>query len=192
MVSRKSKRPDLAVVVLTLAGQHGWPAVTPTKLAKAAQISATDAAAYLGSPSQTMQALANYVSHTAAAQYHHDKRNSAREALFEILMLRFDVLQAHRAGFLELYKAARRHPRLAAAIAQAIYPQLASTLRSAHIEASSPWSRILALGLGAIYGGTLCIWRRDDSPDLAKTMSALDRYLRWAERLSHLLHRRQH
>lgn len=176
--------------LLNLAGKSGWAAVTPTKLAIAAKITEQAAATFLTTPTQTMRAIADFVTAAAAQNYRHDKRGSTREALFEILMLRFDVLQRHRAGFLALQQAARRDPRLTAALAQAIYPQCDAILRLAQITAEPPINLLQQAGLGAIYGAALCVWKRDDSPDLAKTMAALDRQLRRTEQLMRFMNRR--
>lgn len=177
--------------LLNLAGKSGWGAVTPAELAKAAKITEKTAAEFLATPAQTMRALADFVTAAVTQAYRHDKRSSSREALFEILMLRFDVLQRYRAGFLALQQAARCDPRLTAALAQAIYPQCATVLRLAQISIKPPTSVIYRAGLGLIYGTVLCVWKRDDSPDLAKTMAALDRQLRRTEQFIHFVNQRR-
>ncbi|MGB4101761.1 MAG: hypothetical protein WBK91_07655 [Alphaproteobacteria bacterium] len=190
MIAKHNKTASLVTAALTLAGKQGWTAVTPTSLAKTAKTTTKEAAAFLASPAQTMRAIADHVTTTAQRDYRHDPRNSPREALFEILMLRVDVLQRHRAGFLALHDAARHDPRLATAIAQALYPQTGALLRAAHMTTGAPESIMIRAGLSLIYGATLCVWRRDATPDMAKTMATLDRNLHRAENLMRFMERR--
>lgn len=190
MARKQNKTTPLVVAVLTLAGKYGWTAVTPAKLAKAAKVTAKEAAAFMASSAHSMHAIADFVTEAAQRDYRHDPRNSSREALFEILMLRFDVLQNHRAGFLAIHDAARRDPRLAAAITQALYPQCEAVIRLARIKTETLPAFLIRAGLAIVYGITLCTWRRDDSSDLAKTMATLDRQLRRVENLMRFLNHR--
>lgn len=190
MARKQNDNARQVIALLTLAGRHGWHAVTPAKFAKAAGITAKAATAFLADPAQTMRTIADYVTAAAQQDYRHDPRNTPREALFEILMLRFDIVQRHHAGFLALHSAARRDPRLTAMIVQALYSQGDAILSSARIKVDLPQALLVRIGLAGITGATLCVWRRDDSPDLAKTMAALDRQLRRAEQLMRWVDRR--
>ena len=56
-------------------------------------------------------------------------------------------------------------------------------LEAAGIPANGPRGAVIALGLAGIYLYTLRIWVGDNSPDMGKTMAALDRALDRAEGL---------
>lgn len=182
----------IVTAALTLAGAQGWTSLSPATLAKTAKVKPAEAAAFLENLPRAMCRIAAYVTVEAHRSYRHDPRNTPREALFDLLMQRFDVLQRHRAGFVALERAARRKPSLAAAIMAALSQQSPDLLRTAHIENSAPRGTMQRAGLGLIYLAALRVWLRDDSPDLAHTMKALDRALAWAERLMELTTRQTH
>ena len=57
-------------------------------------------------------------------------------------------------------------------------------LEAAGISASGPFGLLRTKGLLAVWLAALRVWLADDSNDLSRTMAALDRYLRRAERLA--------
>jgi ubiquinone biosynthesis protein COQ9 len=96
-------------------------------------------------------------------------------------MQRFDALQGYLAGMLSLIRTTQRRPCLALALTRAVQHELHTVLAAVPvIGAPKPWQR---LGLLAIYSATMLVWQRDDSPDLARTMAALDGHLRRTELL---------
>ena len=170
MKSKAGKQWVMIEAVLTLAADHGWDGVTANRLAKKTRTPLTASATFLDDPTRLMCMIAEYITANAHDGYKHDPRNNPREALFELMMLRFDILQRHRGGILALHRAARSDPRLLTAMLCAVHAQLAVILKTA-IEA----------GLGTVYTLAFCVWRNDGSADLAPTMAALDRGLRRAE-----------
>jgi hypothetical protein len=107
----------------------------------------------------------------------------ARDRLFEIVMRRVDVLQAHREGVLTLLRHLPTDPCLAALLAAASLRSAGWMLEGAGIAATGPRGRLRAKGLLVVWGATVNAWRRDTSDDLAQTMPALDRALQRAEQV---------
>ena len=60
-------------------------------------------------------------------------------------------------------------------------------LETAEISTSGPNGCLTVKGLVALWFATLRIWEGDESEDMARTMAALDKNLRRAERLSSML-----
>ena len=66
---------------------------------------------------------------------------------------------------------------------------MAWMLEAAGIESSSAAGYLRTKGLAAVWLRTLRVWGKDDTPDMARTMAALDADLRRAEPLGRGLHR---
>ena len=66
---------------------------------------------------------------------------------------------------------------------------MARVLEAAGLRASGPFDLFQAKGLALVYADAFRVWVRDDSPDQARTMAALDRGLRRAEKTVRLLRR---
>lgn len=184
---RRDKRTDrdpddllIAHAALIVLGQKGWGALTTETLAKTAKIAPAIAQEFLKSPCHTLHKLTDYITHENLDHYRHDATASPRDSLFDILMIRFDVLQKYRAGILALSREARTNPKLAAALTNAMAAPITALLQATQITPITPLHK---LGLAAIYATTLWVWQRDDTTDCARTMAALDGHLRRTEKL---------
>ena len=57
-------------------------------------------------------------------------------------------------------------------------------LEAAGLQTTGLKGAVRVAGLSGLYIKTLWVWRDDDSPDMAKTMAALDKNLTRAERMA--------
>ena len=107
---------------------------------------------------------------------------SPRERLFDMLMRRFDVLQQHRGGVIALLRALPTDPALGVMLADATSRSMRWMLEGAGLDAGGFRGVLRVNGLMGVWGYAVRAWERDDSPDLAGTMAALDRALDWVAR----------
>lgn len=183
-IKTKLSLPDrIAHATLKIAAR-GWAHVTPAALAKAAPCTMAEATGFLRQPCHTMRALANFITRKTLQDYTPDNQATPRDALFELLMLRFDVLQSYRAGVLAMIEASRHDPKLAVALAAAQPPQWQAMLQATQLRQTTP---LHYAGLGVVYALALQAWHYDTSSDLTKTMAALDKQLNRVEQLCRLL-----
>lgn len=103
-----------------------------------------------------------------------------RDELFDMLMRRIDVLQAHRAGVLALFRHLPFDPGTAALLGAASLRSMAWLLDAAGAGGGLA-GPLRAKGLLAVWLWTVRAWQKDESPDLAATMAALDQALSRAE-----------
>jgi hypothetical protein len=103
-----------------------------------------------------------------------------RDALFDMLMRRIDVLQANRAGMLALLRVLPFDPMTATMLGSASLRSMAWLLDAAG-AGSGPTALLRAKGLLAVWLWTVRAWQRDETADLAPTMAALDQALARAE-----------
>ncbi len=121
-----------------------------------------------------------------------DGDDTPRDRLFEIMMRRFDVLNAHREGYRAVIAGTMRDPSAAPLALCRLRRSLSMILAAAGISPDGLIGLLRIKGLAAVGAYTLRAWVKDDSVDLAKTMAALDRALAQAERLAGFsLHRRR-
>lgn len=111
------------------------------------------------------------------------KEGPHRDRLFDLLMRRFDVLQAHRAGVLALLRAIPTDPKLALFLSMATARSMRWMLDAADISTAGMLGRLRCKGLVGVWLAGVRAWRDDDSEDLSGTMAALDRALGRAEQV---------
>ena len=100
-----------------------------------------------------------------------------RERLFDMVMRRVDVLQAHRDGVLALMSALPTEPGLSLLLYGATLRSMNWLLGGAGVPAAGVQGALRTHGLMAVWLATLRAWRTDDSTELSATMAALDRAL---------------
>ncbi len=102
---------------------------------------------------------------------------SPRERLFDMVMSRFDALQQHRAGILQLLRALRTDPATSLLLYGATLRSMKWLLDGAGIPSSGIVGGLRVHGLLALWLYALRAWEGDESPDLSATMAAVDRGL---------------
>lgn len=100
-----------------------------------------------------------------------------RERLFDILMNRFEALQAHRDGVLSLLGALRTDPATSLLLYGGTLRSMKWLLEGAGVPATGISGTLRVHGLLALWLYALRTWEQDDSPDLSGTMAAVDRGL---------------
>jgi AcrR family transcriptional regulator len=110
------------------------------------------------------------------------REEAPRERLFDVLFARFEALSPYREGLRGLAAGARRDPFLALALNRIVVTSMAWMLTAAGIPATGAIGAARAQGLAIVWARVMRVWLDDDDPGLARTMAALDRRLREAER----------
>jgi AcrR family transcriptional regulator len=106
-----------------------------------------------------------------------------RDRLFDLLMRRFDALQSYKAALDVLRRELPGDPVTALCAGNWLLRSMRWMLEAADI-ATDGVRGTLAVRLAAMaYLSTMRVWRNDDSPDLGRTMAALDARLRRIERV---------
>ena len=104
-----------------------------------------------------------------------------RDQLFDIVMRRIDVLQAHRAGINALLRALPFDPAAALILASASLSSMSWLLQGAGVSTGGIKGTLRAKAMLAVWLWTVRAWQKDTSEDLSATMAALDQALTRAE-----------
>lgn len=115
-----------------------------------------------------------------------DPEETARDRLFDVLMRRYDALRGHRAALAAIRRAATRDPLLAFELGPALRRSMAAMLEAASLASDGLIGVLRQNGLLAIDYAVSRVFDRDETPDLSRTMAALDGRLKTAERWAQL------
>jgi AcrR family transcriptional regulator len=105
-----------------------------------------------------------------------------RDRLFDLLMRRFDALHPHKPALDVLRRELLGEPLTALCAGASLLRSMRWMLEAADIPTSGARGAVAVKLAAAAYLSAMRVWQRDDSPDLARTMAALDARLRRIER----------
>lgn len=175
---------------LELAAERGWRAISLSDIAAAAKVPLSQLYAIYPTKTAILDAFERELdAQVLVAAEKEAPEGSARDRLFDVLMLRFDALEPYRKAVKAILIGARRDPLLVLASLGQFMRSMAIMLEAAGISSAGVPGAIRAQGLAAIYLATLRVWLEDESEDKAKTMAALDSRLRRAESWAWVLDR---
>jgi ubiquinone biosynthesis protein COQ9 len=175
----------LIAAAFTQAAELGWRHVTVVGAAREAGLPLPRARARFPSRAALLLRFGRIADQAALAEL--PGEGSVRDQLFDLVMRRIDVLQAHRAGVLALLHALPHEPSTAVLLACATKRSLRWLAQSAGVELTGLRGELKLRGLLAIWLWTLRAWQRDDTADLSATMAALDAALNRAEQAARWL-----
>ncbi len=182
----------LIAAALDLAAARGWRSLSLLEIAQAAGEPLAKIYPVASSKGELLDLFARRIDAAVLSEEEPEEEfagTSPRDRLFDVMMRRFDALQPHKAAIGNIVYDQLRDP----AAALGSLPQLARSMRwmleAAGIDGSGLAGAARVQGLIGIYLASLRVWLGDDSPDMTKTMAALDGYLRRIEALAGRLSR---
>jgi hypothetical protein len=178
---------DAAVVaaVFAQAGERGWARVSVAEAVRAAGLDLARARARFPTKLFALMrfgSLADQAALTGATT-----EGPVKDRLFDMIMRRFDVLQAHRIGVLAVLDAAKFDPALGLILTRLSTRSMGWLLEGAGISAAGLRGLLRTKGLLGVWLYAVRAWGQDDSADLASTMTAVDKALDRAGELARYL-----
>lgn len=179
MLDETTPKGRLIAAAMKLAAERPWKEISLIEIADAAGMTLADVRADFDGKSAIVRGLVRAVDDALLKDAKRPLAGDGkRDALFEVIMARFDLLAAHKPAIRSIMKDAD----LDFAMFSSALSSQQWMLAAAGIDASGPGGAVRALGLASVYASVFNIWLDDEDPGMARTMAALDRRLRRGER----------
>jgi ubiquinone biosynthesis protein COQ9 len=184
MLDQTTRKGRILAAALSCAAGKSWAEVTLSDIAEAAKLPLAEFRDEFTSKTEIIAALVRAVDDEVLKRAAKPgESQEKRDALFDIVMTRFDVLGPHKAALKSIHASGPADFALAG-------PFLSSQhwmLEAAGIATDGPTGALRVAGLGLAYASVFRTWLEDDDPGLARTMAALDRALARGQRWSGFL-----
>lgn len=178
-------RGKIINAALACAADTRWQDISLATIADAAGLSLSQLHGQFPSKTAIVAAIVDQTTTTVVAGTDPSASDeSPHDRVLDAILRRFDALEANRAAITSILRDMPFDPVRTLCLVPSFLDSMAWTLESAGINSSGIAGRIRTKGLAAIYLGALGVWMRDDSPDMTKTMSFLDRRLKQAVQLA--------
>ncbi len=182
MVKKADIQRHIVKTALALAATQGWRDTTLGDIADAAKLPIGELLAIYPSKLAIVAAYSRQIDGDMLKAIDPELASEPpRDRLFDVMMRRLDALAPNREAVRSIISASLCDPVSAVCGAFVLRRSMVMMLEAASISAAGLPGIVKVKGLAAIYMSVLRVWLNDDSEDMAKTMSALDRALRRAE-----------
>jgi AcrR family transcriptional regulator len=175
----RETRAKIIAAALSLAADRDWSRVGMAEIADKAGIDLAEMRRTFGAKPTIVAAFMRQIDDEVLAKAPRRATDQAgRDALFEVVMARFDALAPYKSALKSIAAASRFDPT----VMRAALASQAWMLHAAGTASDGPLGTAKVLGLAGVYAQVFDIWLADDDPSSARTMAALDRRLRRGER----------
>lgn len=178
MIDATSPKGQIVTAALRLAAERPWPEITMLDIAEAAHTDLATLRQQFPAKSAILGAFTRLIDDAVLVRATRPAAGtSPRDALFEVVMSRFDAMQPYKAGLRSIFLGLGFDP----AMARRLCASQAWMLNAAGIPLDGLGGTARVLGLTSVYAAVFRTWLDDDDPGLSRTMAALDRRLRRGE-----------
>jgi AcrR family transcriptional regulator len=180
----KKADPSARIIdaAMKLTAERGWHAVSLAEIAAEAGLTVLQLYGVFRSKTAILEAFHRRVDEAVLGGAVSAEDERPRDRLFDTLMRRFDALNPHKEAVRALSRDAWADPLATFCGVPSLKRSMAWMLESSGVSATGWQGRGRVNLLLGIYLSVLRIWLADESPDMMRTMAALDRRLRGAER----------
>ena len=176
----------LIAAALQLATTKGWARTSLADVAAEAGLPAGAAQAIFSSKTALLIGFMRGID-AAVVAAGPASGGSSRDRLFEILMRRYDALTPHKVAVKAIARDLGQEPMAGLCVLAAVPKSMTAMLTAAGVPADGLAGTFRALGLGLVNAVALRAWLEDETPDMAKTMAALDQALLQAQSFAQVL-----
>ncbi|MGB4056969.1 MAG: TetR/AcrR family transcriptional regulator [Alphaproteobacteria bacterium] len=187
MARKQQKDPKVKIIdaALSLAAERGWDRVTLADIAVAAKLSLAALHEHFEDKNDILAGLGRVIDRRVLEAIGTlDDSVSPRDRLFEILMERFDVLSEYRTGLVPILNSFQCDPKQFVINLPHLCKSMNWMLELAGLNTNGIAGSLRLVGMTGLYIRSLQVWLKDESPDMGKTMAALDRDLGRIESLA--------
>lgn len=184
----KGPKDVILDAALVLTDQMGWDMLTLADIAGEAGMTLADVHEHIADKTDILTLYGRRVDQKVLGVFSQtDPSAPIRDRLFDIIMERFDVLNADRAAVVSILKSFKLDPKQMVISLPHLCRSMTWMLEAARADTTGWKGAARVAGLTAIYLKALWAWIEDDSADMAKTMKALDSALARAESIGDMV-----
>ena len=165
---------------------EGWNNFSLKKLADAQKIPLKEINNIFKSKNQILKEFSKMIDHKVENDFDiKDSENtSIKDNLFELIMLRLEFMQPYRKTLKIIIQVFKTNPLIAKSVTTNILNSIDFYLELTNAYDDSFFDIFKKKSIFVIYGYIFTIWLNDNSTELSKTMSELDRLLTFSEKLA--------
>lgn len=179
----ENKKEKLIILGFKLIEKKGWSYFSLKSLAKENKSDLESIKIFFKNKSQFLESFSEMIDNKVLANIDKDEfnKNSIKDNLFELIMLRFENLNHYKTGLKILLSDLKKSPVELKKIMKKVLDSMDLFLEIANVKNNYLMDFIKVNIIFIIYSYVFKVWLDDQSSEMSKTMVELDKWLSKAE-----------
>ena len=169
-----------------LIEKSGWKSFSFQKLSHTEKISINEIKKFFKSEINILNEFSKMINIKVEKNFDYKElgNTSVKDNLFELIMLRLEFMQPYRNALKNILSTFKSDPLLAKSVAKDVMNSLDFYLELTNAFSNSFLDIFKKKSIFLIYSYIFTIWLEDNSEELSKTMSELDKLLTFSEKIA--------
>ena len=185
-MNSSDKKFNLVKSSFSIIEKNGWKSFSLQKLSYTEKIPINEIKNFFKSEITILDEFSKMIDFKVENSFDYEElqNTSVKDNLFELIMLRLEFMQPYRNALKSIKSSFKSDPLVAKSVAKNVmnsldfYLELTNALNDSFLDIFKKKSIFL------IYSYIFMIWLEDDSDELSKTMSELDKLLTFSEKIA--------
>ena len=180
------KKFNLVKSSFNIIEKSGWTSFSLQKLSDTEKISINEIKLFFKSEITVLDELSKMIDIKVEKSFDYEEltKTSVKDNLFELIMLRLEFMQPYRNALKNIKNSFKSDPLVAKSVAKNVMNSLDFYLELTNAFNDSFLDIFKKKSIFLIYSYIFMIWLEDDSDELSKTMSELDKLLTFSEKIA--------
>ena len=180
------KKFNLVKSSFNIIEKSGWKSFSLQKLSYAEKIPINEIKNFFKSEITILDEFSKMIDFKVEKSFDYEElqNTSVKDNLFELIMLRLEYMQPYRNALKSIKSSFKSDPLVAKSVAKNVMNSLDFYLELTNAVNDSFLDIFKKKSIFLIYSYIFMIWLEDDSDELSKTMSELDKLLTFSEKIA--------
>ena len=177
----KKELIKIAQVTLKILSKKSWNSLLMNEVKQKSKIKTFDNE--IKNKNILLANINTYFDHVLSLEVRDMEQSSRKDMIFEVIMMRFDILQNNRIALQSIFNSFKIKPQELIYLLPYLLDSMILMANYANISIKGLKGQLRLKGILIIYCSTFLIWINDESASLEKTMTSLDRNLDKASKI---------
>jgi hypothetical protein len=165
----------IAEVALQLLKNKNWKNLTLNEIKNKSKI--TQFNKLIKNKNMIIKKINKYIDYKLALQSKYLEKSNNKDMIFEILMMRFDIIQKYRKSIISIFNSFKTNPQDLFFLLPNIIESIVLMVNYTNISSKGVLGQLKIKGVLIIYIYSFFVWIKDETSSLEKTMISLDKNL---------------
>ena len=185
-MNSSEKKFNLVKSSFNIIEKSGWKAFSLQKLSYSEKIPIKEIKLIFKSEIQILDEFSKMINIKVEKSFDYEEiqNTSVKDNLFELIMLRLEFMQPYRNALKSIKSSFKSNPLVARSVTKNVMDSLDFYLELTNALDDSFFDIFKKKSIFLIYSYIFMIWLEDNSEELSKTMSELDKLLTFSEKIA--------